>query len=156
MAFFTPAPVFAIIDFEFPTETIYDAYRRPRLEPIYNLSVVSKPTITRTTFDKGIEQTTDWGGNQLAREFQIQFNLARGDADEIDAFLQLAALYGKWFFWDAGDISNGLVRVRCEQWSKSMLAHNRSIIQATFIETFDYAPRNYGFFIYPVSWTTAI
>lgn len=156
MAFFTPAPVFAIIDFSFPTQTVYDANRRPLLEPIYSISVINKPTITKAVFEKGIEQVTSWGENQLAREFQVEFNLPRGDADEVDAFLGLAFLYGKWFFWDAGDVSNGEIKVRCEQWSKNIQAHNRSIIKATFIETFDYAPRNYGFFIYPVSWTTAI
>lgn len=131
----------SIVDFEFPG-----------YEPVYPIKVNSKPVFTKAQFQGEIEQVVSFGENQLAREFVVEYNVPLDDANIIDNFLATVSLYNDWFFWDVGDISGGLIKVTCEKWTKDFFAHNRATVKATFVEAFDFLPRNYGLFSDPPSY----
>lgn len=132
----TYAAYYSIVDFEFPD-----------YEPVYPIKVDNKPVLNKAQFQNEIEQATSFGENQLPREFIVEYNLPHFDANVVDNFLATVSLYNDWFFWSAGDISGGQIKVVCEKWNKEFFAHNRATIKATFIETFDFLGRNYGFFV---------
>ena len=77
----------------------------------------------------------------------IDDNSPDNTANIVDNFLATTNLYNKWFFWNVGSISDGNIKVTCDKWTKEFFAHNRATIKATFIEAFDFLPRNYGFFV---------
>lgn len=134
----TYADYYSTVDFEFPD-----------YEPIYPIKVDNQPVFNRAQFQGSIEQVTSFGQNQLPREFIVEYNLPHSDANIIDNFLSTVSLYNDFFFWSAAGITDGTIRVTCEKWNKEFFAHNRAKIKATFVETFDFSPRNYGFIVNP-------
>lgn len=131
---FTFTPGYESIDLEFPSQ----------YEPIFPLRVDNKPVFNNAQFNGEIEQVVSWGENQLAREFVVEYFLPIADGNIVDLFLQATIMYNKPFYWKAGNIVPTPIKVRCENWKKELISHNRIKIQATFIEVFDFVGRVYG------------
>jgi hypothetical protein len=120
-------------------------------QPLFPIKINTKSNLFSSQYGKGLDNVVRFGINQIEREFVVRYELPTGDADFVDSFLNYLSLYKGWFWWSAGDITGPEIRVRCEQWTKTLIAHNWSSISATFIETFEFAGRKRGIEVYSPS-----
>jgi phage-related protein len=128
-----------------------DAIFPEEYQPIVTIKVKTKPELFSSQYGGGLDHVLIKGSNQIAREYSVRYELPTGDADFIDNFLSDSLLFQGWFWWTADYVTGPEVKIRCEQWKKTLIAHNWSSIDATFVETFDFAQRKRGLIVYSPS-----
>lgn len=126
------------------TSPLIDAIFPEEYQPVMPVKVTTKSGLAVTPYANSLDNVVRNGLNQMTRQFTVRYELPIDDANYVDSFLSYASAYDGSFFWRAGNFTAYETRVRCEQWTKDFVAHDWGVINATFIETFDFAARRRG------------
>lgn len=109
----------------------------PSYQPVYSVTKNSQPNTRRVQFGDGYEQRLLYGLNQNPKQWNLVFNVADEDADIIETFLDARAEDSASFDWSPPDTTD-IYKWVCDSWSREFFSVERSTINATFRQVFEF------------------